>query len=568
MAGNVITSDDTSNKNASIGGNGNSFYHQPTLHSPTATASSGALVHINIDQPVNGVTNIGNNISSHSQSANNRNHLRPLTVVHASDAPPSQVAAINESTSVGRVNYRMGSDSYSVVPVASLASMLPRSQLYHPINLFGGSFDSGQATSSHTMPLLMNSLSSPGHLSSVSHSIILPRGPLISVSSGYQVPQNILEAKCSPLYSRNVKSHPFTCYHHQVPNQVCNSYSIEAPVNGHSVGTSADSSTVTTFSMSSSYKATSYSSTISNGNCIDRTYSGSRPLTSPIPRGQPAAVLYPGGNEVLSSFPLFPHPTPSPTAAQITATTTSNITGITCNNTAAPHSPSKSKSVQAVPKTQANNSLNTLQYLPPQCKCHNCHDRQGDTDAIKCHLPRNTPTDPIVTPGSNKSSLSESMVIQLTPNATVSMSKQPATTDAASVQVQSDKANINDSQGVKDRKDRATGSPRVQAASSPGTSDSRRKKATTTSTSQDGTERDVSRRKDDSAKRRNRHTFSPKQISILENIFDLNTHYPDTCTLITLSKKLKLPMERIQVWFQNRRAKYRRGQLSSAGSSC
>lgn len=58
-------------------------------------------------------------------------------------------------------------------------------------------------------------------------------------------------------------------------------------------------------------------------------------------------------------------------------------------------------------------------------------------------------------------------------------------------------------------------------------------------------------------KKRSRKMFSQCQIKILEDIFDQN-HYPDSTTRVDLSVSLDLSVHRIQVWFQNRRAKYRK----------
>lgn len=61
-----------------------------------------------------------------------------------------------------------------------------------------------------------------------------------------------------------------------------------------------------------------------------------------------------------------------------------------------------------------------------------------------------------------------------------------------------------------------------------------------------------------SERKRCRHNFTEKQSSVLEKVFDVTTHYPDWVTVLDLAKRLRLPSERIQVWFQNRRAKFRR----------
>lgn len=64
-----------------------------------------------------------------------------------------------------------------------------------------------------------------------------------------------------------------------------------------------------------------------------------------------------------------------------------------------------------------------------------------------------------------------------------------------------------------------------------------------------------------SNRRRIRHNFTANQSKCLEDVFDSMTHYPDFSMLLEQSKKLRLPVERIQVWFQNRRAKFRRNTL-------
>ncbi|XP_063147833.1 homeobox expressed in ES cells 1 [Candoia aspera] len=62
--------------------------------------------------------------------------------------------------------------------------------------------------------------------------------------------------------------------------------------------------------------------------------------------------------------------------------------------------------------------------------------------------------------------------------------------------------------------------------------------------------------------RRPRTAFTQNQIEILENVFRVNS-YPGIDVREELAQKLDLDEDRIQIWFQNRRAKLKRSHRES-----